>query len=101
MIEHIVVLSFITFAMWWVFQEGEIFGIVQQWFAALDDRIKKPLFDCAVCMHFWWGTLSYWVIYRGSFADDWGDWLITVIAGIGLNAIIVKLWPGKYFDDME
>lgn len=93
MIEHIVILSLITFAIWWTFQEGEIFGIVQVWFANLDPRIQKPLYDCAVCMHFYYGSLFYWLIYGSTFAASWKDWLITVIAGIGLNGIIVKLWP--------
>jgi len=92
MIEQIIILSLITFAVWWVFQAGEIFGFVQTVFANWPAFIKNPLFDCAVCMHFWWGSASYWLIYGSPF-HDWRQWLIVIIAGMGLNAILVKLWP--------
>lgn len=89
MMQQILILCAGTFAFWWCFQKGEILGRIQTLFAALKPSLKKPLFDCPVCMHFWYGTLFYWLIYGA----DWRTWLIVVIAGVGVNAVMVKLWP--------
>lgn len=98
MLDIIIILSLITFALWWCFQVGEIFGIVHKWGRKLPEKIQKPLYDCAVCMHPWWGTVSYWLIFGDSFKEDWQVWLVSIIAGIGFNAVMIKLWPPDYVE---
>lgn len=99
MIEQIVVVSLIVFAIYATMEEGMIFGFVRKWWAKLTknwkeekaDYLAKPIFDCPVCMAAWHGSAAYWIIY----GNDWKEWLIVVICAIGLNEILTKLFPDK------
>lgn len=71
-------------------QEGEIFQIVGDWlFNKLPKRLHNPIFECPACMVFWHGTYLYWIIWGKSVLE----WIVVVISGVGLNAIIIKFFP--------
>lgn len=88
MIQHIIIISLSAFAIHYVFQAGEIFGIAQR---IPLGKLADPIRDCPVCMVFWYGT----GIYLAAWHTGWQDWLLTVIPALGLNAVLVKLMPDK------
>lgn len=88
MIEKVFICSFIVFAIWYSMQEGEIFGRLGRWLENLPEWMHNPVFDCPVCMTPWYGTVIYWIVWGGSVKE----WLVVIIAAMGLSAIIVKFW---------
>lgn len=86
--EHLLKISFAVFAIWYSMQEGEIFGATQKLKLG---KLAEPLRDCPVCMCPWYGSAIYWIFWHLS----WQDWIMTVIPAMGLNAILVKLFPDK------
>lgn len=89
MIEPILIISFIVMAVWFSMQEGEIFHGLALWFEKVaPEKIHKPLFDCPVCMTPYYGSLAYVLIY----GVNW-QWPVVILAAMGLNVVIVKLWP--------
>ena len=96
MIEKIFIISFLVFAIHYTLQPGEIFGRLGDWFYKhLPSWTHQPLYDCPVCMVFWHGTAIYWLVW----ATGWKEWLVVVIAAMGLNAIIVKVFPKENGED--
>lgn len=83
--EYIITTSFIVFAIWFSFREGEIFGRIHQLLWGIPEWMKQPLFECPVCMTPYYGSAFYWIFIGNSIAE----WIVTVIAAMGLNAIIV------------
>lgn len=90
MLEQSFIIAFLVLAIWYTFQEGEIFGFVQQWESKLG-KLFDPLFGCNVCQTPYYGSILYWLIYGTS----WQNWLIVVICAMGINAMINKLSPDK------
>lgn len=85
MIQGIILISLIVFAIWYCFLEGEIFGKIGVWLEAkLPNSIWKPLIGCPVCMVFWHGLYIAYFLHLP---------LWYVIPALGLNAVIVKWWP--------
>lgn len=92
MIEKVIIISLIVFAIHYTMQHGEIFGFLGDWFnKALPSSIHGPVYDCVVCMAPWYGSIIYWMVWRVRVIE----WLIVVIAAMGLNAIINQLSPDK------
>lgn len=87
MLAKIFITSFIVMAIYASMAEGMIFGKIRIWLSSLNDFYKKPLYDCPICMTFWYGSAIYWLIWHKS----WHEWLITVIAAMGVNAIFYLL----------
>lgn len=95
MIEKIFIISFLVFAIWYSMKPGEIFSGLAKW---LDFRISKklmqPIADCHVCMCPWHGTYLYWLIWGLWLKTaEWQEWLIVVIAAMGVNGILSHLFP--------
>lgn len=87
MLEHAAIIALLVLAIWYTFQEGEIFGFVQRW----DDKVWFPaVFGCNVCMCPWHGSYLYVLIY----GINW-QWPVVVLAAMGINAGINKLSPDK------
>lgn len=77
-------------AIWATMWEEAIFEFIRNWGDKhLPEKPRKPLYDCPVCMAPWYGTAIYWIIW----GNDWKEWLIVIIAAMGLNAILIKLFP--------
>lgn len=81
-------ISLAVFALWYCFLEGEIFGFVQRLQLG---NLSNPLRDCPVCMVPWWGSLIYWIWFAGPLED----YITTIICALGLNAVIVHLFPKR------
>lgn len=87
MLSSAAIISLIVMAIWFSMQEGEIFGFVQKY---SHWKIAPPLFDCPICMVPWYGSLIYVLIW----GVNW-QWPVVVLSAMGLNVVIVKLWPQK------
>lgn len=107
---QIAIISFLVFAIHYVFQRGEIFGFVDKWYEDIAERAahnnnmwlynfmaraKEPLFACPVCMAPWHGTYLYWFIqwpHLGLPTHHLCAWLVIIISCLGLNSIIVRIF---------
>jgi hypothetical protein len=74
--------------IWYVMQQGEIFGALGNWFnKTLPDQLHNPVFACPVCMTPWYGSILYWLIWHESVKM----WAIVVSTAMGIQIIIGKL----------
>lgn len=90
MIEKVIIISFIVFAIWYSLQPDEIFGKVGDLLEDhLPEKFHPPLFACFVCMAGIYGTLLYWTIFHNGVRE----WLIVNISAIGFNAVLSKMFP--------
>lgn len=48
--------------------------------------VKKPIYDCLICMGFWWGVLIYFLMFRYD-----AMMLPTVLVVMGVNTLIDKI----------
>lgn len=85
MLEQSAIIALLILAIWYTFQEGEIFGFVQKW---SHWKAAPALFDCNVCMSPWYGSVLYVIIW----GVNW-HWPVVVISAMGINAAINKLTP--------
>lgn len=78
-------------AIWATMWEDAIFEFVRKSFEreSISDRLKKPIYDCPICMTMWYGSALYWLIWGNSVSE----WLIVTVAAMGLNTVFVKLFP--------
>lgn len=106
MIEKIFIISFWVFSIHYTMQEGEIFGKLGDWlYEHLPKKLHDPVFECVVCMCFWHGSIVYWLFFADMKIESlWPikiiipfysieDWILLVIAAMGLNVILVKFFP--------
>lgn len=93
MIEKIVIIALIVFAIWYSMQEGEIFGWLGRWFENnLPHQIHNPVFACHVCMAPWYGTGLYFLI------PLLPEWIPIVLAAMGLNGMASNLFAKDEID---
>jgi hypothetical protein len=95
MIEKIFIISFLVFAIWYTMKPGEIFESLGYWFEKnLPEKIHPAVFSCFVCMCPYYGSLLYWLIWGlWLHVAQWQEWLVVVIAAMGLNGIFSHLFP--------
>lgn len=158
-IHQIIIISMLVFAIHYTMLPGEIFGFIEKWWKAWEDRylnaadfasqeidrkkeeirvryvgplskqheglrdnaielikhsetyrdkflkkalllekISQPIFRCPVCMAPWHGTYLYWLIpwqRLGLPAHDVVSWIVIIIAALGLNSIIVRVFKDE------
>lgn len=99
MIEQALILSLLIIAIWYSMQPDEIFGRLGGWLSdVLPLSIQNPVFDCPACMTPWYGSLLYWVLPWQEFELNDANikwWPAVVLVAMGLNVVIIKLWPEK------
>jgi hypothetical protein len=99
MIEQVLIISLIVMAIWFSMQEGEIFHGLAKWYEkTFPEAIQKPLHECPICLCPLYGSGLYWVIPWGKLHMPPAElelWPFVVVAAMGLNVVIVKLWPEK------
>lgn len=74
-------------------REGMIFSFIPEFFWNAPVWIKKPLYDCPVCMAPWWGSVIIFFYYPVLFGD-WPDgftWLILIAVSGGINVVLASL----------
>lgn len=93
MIQTVAIIALIVYAIYYSMQEGEIFGAMGKWFENnLPEAIHKPVFACHICMTAWYGTGLYFLL------PLLPEWIPIVLAAMGLNAILSKLFPKEEID---
>lgn len=87
MIEQSIIIALIVLSIWYTMQEGEIFEVLGIFFYdKFPKSIHPALFECNVCMTFWYGSGLYWLIW----GYNWQQWLIVVVVAMGFNIVINK-----------
>jgi hypothetical protein len=88
MIEKILITNWVVFAVWVSMTDGMIFDFIGDWFDEHlpTDKLKHFIFDCPICMNSLYGSAFYWIWYGNS----WKEWLVVMVASVGLAAIIIK-----------
>lgn len=85
MIEHIIIISLFTIGYCCTFWPGMIFEKIGDWLEVhLPEWVNKPLWQCYICTCFWIGSGVYWLVWHKSALD----WFVTVVAAMGVNAVI-------------
>jgi hypothetical protein len=87
MLNHALIIALSVFGYYACFWEKAIFGKVAAWLKKrLPEYLRKPLFECPICMVPWYGVPAYLFIW------GWNKELILVIfAAMGINAIVVVI----------
>ena len=72
--------------------EGMIFRSVYEQLKHLPDWIKKPLYDCPICMAPWWGALMMLTFHlvTGVWRKILG-WLLILFAAGGINTVLIYI----------
>lgn len=85
MVEHVLIISLFTIGYCCTFWPGMIFEHVGDWLEVhLPEWLNKPTWQCYICTCFWLGSIVYWMLWH----KDLLDWLVTVVAAMGVNAVI-------------
>lgn len=72
--------------------EGMIFEFVSNKLYNLSDKIKKPLYDCPICMVPWWGSiiLTLYSLASGLW-QPYYQWILELFAAAGINTVLIYL----------
>ena len=85
MIETIIIISLSIFGLHYAMNgERMIFSIIPELLFWLPEFIRKPLFECVVCMASFW-SLVFWL-----FLDF--NLIITILAVAGLNSLLLYFY---------
>ena len=69
--------------------EGMLLFALNEKLWNLTPKIKKPLFDCPVCMVPYYGSgIIALSCYRSGVWIDWFSWIIILATAGGINAIV-------------
>lgn len=94
MIEKSLIIALLVLSIHYTMQEKEIFGRLGDWFEDhLPEAIHKPVFDCAICMSPWYGSILFWVIPWSKLfviPNTIDQWPVCVIVAMGFNIVINK-----------
>ena len=89
MIEKIFLQTFVVFAVWATMWDGMLFEFIRHKLQVLPEKLQLPIFDCPICMQSMYGSTFYWLYYGNSFKE----YVVVLIACVGLSAIFIKLFP--------
>ncbi len=80
-----------------LFQAGMIFEFVRKMLWRLPAAIKKPLYDCLICMSFWYGMLFYKINLVCWMDTDFAfiDMIYSAVITGGINYLFT-LFAGDY-----
>ena len=108
MIETAFILAFIVYFIKATTWKGMIFYEMTEKWERWPEFIRKPLYECPVCMTPWWGIVIYFLgHYTGltKFADiRFQRILFTVFTAAGINTIFLiinKIYDTLYTHDEE
>lgn len=94
MIELITTVALVILFLHVTTWEAQIFGpFAKKYLSRLPEWIKKPLYDCPICMAPWWGSL---ILATGNWvgiteAHNWFGWILIVFGAGGLNTLLIYL----------
>lgn len=93
MIEKSFILALIVLFLHACTWKGMIFSFVAENLKDLPDFIKKPLYDCPICMTLWWGALINWI---GNISNIWQshnpvELGFILFAAAGINTVLIYI----------
>lgn len=93
MIETIFIIALSVLFIHVTFWEGMIFESIGKKLSALPHYIRKPVYDCPICMVPWWGSL---LLYGGNIAKLWEvqnatEWIFILFAAGGINTVLIYI----------
>lgn len=69
--------------------DGMILSFIHKILWNVSPIIKKPLFDCSVCMVPWWGSVILCITcWRNNSWIDWWSWILILLCAAGINALL-------------
>ena len=84
------IIALIVLSIHYTMLEGEIFGKLGIWFSNhLPTKVHPAVFECNVCMSFWYGHIIYAILWEFSWYS-----FVVVICAMGFN-IIINRWTHK------
>lgn len=90
MISTVVIISLVVIFLHECTREGMILQVVQRWCWGMPEFVKKPLFDCPVCMCIWWGWPI--ILLYDFHPVNITQVFVLLFASGGLTAIVTKQW---------
>lgn len=93
MITTAIIIAFVVLFLHACTWEGMIFGFVSKKLHRLPDYIKKPLYDCPICMSPYYGSLiilsSYY--FGGHDLPSVNDWFLILLMAAGINTVLIYI----------
>jgi hypothetical protein len=84
-IEIIVVISLSIFGLHYAMNsDGMILNYIPQLLHRLPEYLKKPLFDCVVCMASFWSCV-FWIFFDFNL-------VVTILAVAGFNSLLLYFY---------
>ena len=73
--------------------EGMLLGWLNGSLWNLTPYLRKPLFDCPICMSPWWGSLFIVLLWAAGCIGlpGFGQWILTLLMVGGINTLIVLI----------
>lgn len=79
------------------------YPIAQKLRNALPEKLRKPLYECPICMTPWWGVLIYLIGHYAGLSEfeELRFWrvIFTVFTAAGINTILLIV--NKMYDTMN
>lgn len=96
MLEKAIIISLIVQFLYEITHEGMILQVVDKVIFKVNPYLKKPLYDCPVCMSIWWGSpiCCFCMLYCNWEFENWQQIIFTSILAGGINVIFSHL---KFF----
>ncbi|KEO73789.1 hypothetical protein [Anditalea andensis] len=103
MLEQATIIALIVYFIKASTWKGMIFYNQKEKLVWLPSYIKKPFFDCPVCMTPWWGIIVYLLAHFSGIAEfsvlTIARLIFTVMVSAGINTVILLL--NKIYDQMH
>lgn len=97
------IISFIVMFLHATTRKGHIFGFIYErtWnWSGWKKKLKKPLFDCPICMTPWWGALICVAMYYADFftfetftLTVFFKYILILFCAAGISTILIKFLP--------
>ena len=93
MLETSFIVAFAVMFIHASFWEGMIFGKVAEAMHSWPDWIKKPLYDCPICMSFWHGLWIIAALQATGYVNYCNPLpvLLTLFAAGGINTVLIYI----------
>lgn len=96
-----ITVALIVFFIHSLFWEGMILSFIAETLFEIPTFIKKPLFECVICMTPWYGLVIYFFCARLSAWDgSVFSVVITLLVASGINAVLSQFIEDGY-DEQE
>jgi len=103
MLEQAFIIAFIVYFIKATTWKGMIFYRPKEKLVGLPSFIRKPFFECPVCMTPWWGIAVYLLAHYSGIREfevlTVARLLFTVLVSSGINTVILLI--NKIYDQMH